>query len=186
MNSNPNIEIKTERLLLRPLRMTDADDLLEYQSNAEIVRYIPWPERSYEQVVEALQRAIDGAKSELVDEGDYLILGWEFEGKIIGQSNMGLQSKRDKCADIGWVTHQDYQRQGFAYEATVALMRYGFEKFGLHRMIANIDTRAKGSALLAEKLGMRREAEFKQAEFFKGDWCDMWLYAILETEFGSE
>jgi RimJ/RimL family protein N-acetyltransferase len=72
------IEIKTERLLLRPLRMTDADDLLEYQSNAEIVRYIPWPERSYEQVVEALQRAIDGAKSELVDVGDYLILGLDF------------------------------------------------------------------------------------------------------------
>jgi RimJ/RimL family protein N-acetyltransferase len=70
------IEIKTERLLLRPLRMTDADDLLEYQSNAEIVRYIPWPERSYEQVVEALQRAIDGAKSELVDVGDYLIYGF--------------------------------------------------------------------------------------------------------------
>jgi aminoglycoside 6'-N-acetyltransferase len=72
------MEIKTERLLLRPLRMTDADDLLEYQSNAEIVRYIPWPERSYEQVVEALQRAIDGAKSELVEEGDYVILEAEF------------------------------------------------------------------------------------------------------------
>jgi aminoglycoside 6'-N-acetyltransferase len=68
---------------------------------------------------------------------------------------------------------------------TLNLTALGFEKFGLHRMIANIDTRAKGSALLAEKLGMRREAEFKQAEFFKGDWCDMWLYAILDAEFGA-
>jgi aminoglycoside 6'-N-acetyltransferase len=30
---------------------------------------------------------------------------------------------------------------------------------------------------------MRREAEFKDGEFFKGEWCDMWLYAILKPEF---
>ena len=36
---------------------------------------------------------------------------------------------------------------------------------------------------LAEKLGMRREGEFIDSEFFKGDWCSMWLYAILTEEF---
>ena len=176
-------ELRTERLLLRPLDLRDADDLLEYQSNAEIVRYIPWPQRSYDQVLDALKRAISEMKSELVESGDYLILGWEYEGKIIGQSNLGLKSNLDKCAEIGWVTHQDFQNQGFAFEATIELMRHGFENFGLHRIIANIDTRAKPSARLAEKLGMRLEGEFKEVEFFKGEWCDMWLYAILEREF---
>jgi RimJ/RimL family protein N-acetyltransferase len=38
--------IETERLILRPLALTDEDDLLEYQSHPEIVRYIPWPERT--------------------------------------------------------------------------------------------------------------------------------------------
>jgi aminoglycoside 6'-N-acetyltransferase len=37
--------------------------------------------------------------------------------------------------------------------------------------------------VLAEKLGMRREATFLDGEFFKGEWCDMWLYAILKREF---
>jgi aminoglycoside 6'-N-acetyltransferase len=43
--------------------------------------------------------------------------------------------------------------------------------------------RVPESAYLAEKLGMRREGSFIEGEFFKGEWCDMWLYAILKGEF---
>lgn len=165
--------------------MSDVDDLYEYQSDAEIVRYIPWPERSREQVIEALEKALTIGKSELKDESDFIILAWELKssGKVIGQSNTGLKSVNDQLADIGWVTHPDYQRQGFAHEATRALMVHIFDNFPVHRIIADIDTRNPESAKLAEKLGMRREGEFINSEFFKGDWCSMWLYAILKEEF---
>jgi RimJ/RimL family protein N-acetyltransferase len=176
--------IETERMILRPLALTDVDDLLEYQSHPEIVRYIPWPERTREQVIEAAEKTIATGKFDLKEDGDYIVLVWELKnGKVIGQSNMGLRSARDKCSDIGWVTHQDFQRQGFAFEAIYALMKYAFENFPLHRIIADIDSRNPESAAMAEKLGMRREGEFKDAEFFKGDWCSMWLYAILKSEF---
>jgi aminoglycoside 6'-N-acetyltransferase len=186
--------IETNRLILRPMEMSDVDDLLEYQSRPEIVRYIPWPERTREQVVVAAEKTLALGKETLLEEGDFLVLVWELKdlpefagssGKVIGQSNMALKSIHDQCADIGWVTHQDFQRRGLAFEATQALMKYAFENFSLHRIIADIDTRAPRSAALAEKLGMRREAEFKDAEFFKGAWCDMWLYAILKREFPS-
>ena len=177
--------IETERLILRPLRMSDVDDLYEYQSDSKIVRYIPWPERSREQVIEALEKALNTGKSELKEENDFILLAWELKssGKVIGQSNSGLRSTNDQLADIGWVTHPDYQRQGFAYEATYALMKYIFTSFKIHRIIADIDTRNPESAKLAEKLGMRREGEFINSEFFKGEWCSMWLYAILKSEF---
>ena len=177
--------IETNRLILRPLKSDDVEDLLEYQSHPEIVRYIPWPERTREQVVEALTKTINTGKSELKDQGDFFVLAWELKdgGKVIGQSNMSLRSTNDQISDIGWVTHQNFQRQGFAYEATHALMKYAFENFPLHRIVADIDTRNPESAQLAEKLGMRREGAFKDSEFFKGDWCSMWLYAILKEEF---
>jgi len=184
--------IESQRLILRPLRITDVDDLLEYQSHPEIVRYIPWPERTREQVIEAAEKTIATGKFALQDEGDYLVLAWELKdieahagvaGKVIGQSNMALRSKVDQLSDIGWVTHQDFQRRGYAFEATQALMSYAFTHFPLHRIIADIDTRNPESASMAEKLGMRREGEFKDAEFFKGAWCDMWLYAVLKDEF---
>ena len=177
--------IETERLMLRPLRMGDVDDLYEYQSHPDIVRYIPWPERSREQVIEALEKHAPNSKRDLKEDGDYILLAWELKetGKVIGQSNAGYESSRDLLADIGWVTHQDFQRQGFALEATRALMAHIFKGSHVHRLIANIDTRNPESAKLAEKLGMRREGEFKEAEFFKGEWCSMWLYAILKSEF---
>lgn len=192
-SSQPDLVIETERLILRPLRLTDVDDLLEYQSHPEIVRYIPWPERTREQVVEAAEKTIKSGTFNLQENGDYLVLVWELKsapgielneiGQVIGQSNMSMTSKSDGCADIGWVTHQGFQRMGFAHEATAALMKHAFENFPLHRIIANIDTRNPESAKLAEKLGMRREGEFVKSEFFKGDWCSMWLYAILKEEF---
>jgi aminoglycoside 6'-N-acetyltransferase len=185
--NSPNLIIDTGRLILRPLRITDVDDLYEYQSHPEIVRYIPWPERTREQVIEAAEKTISIGKFELKNSGDFLVLVWELKesGKVIGQSNMALRSSGDQLSDIGWVTHQDYQRCGYAFEATHALMKYAFENFPLHRIIADIDTKNPESGALAEKLGMRREGEFKDAEFFKGDWCDMWLYAILKSEFIS-
>jgi len=180
--------IETARLILRPIRLSDIDDLLEYQSHPEIVRYIPWPERTRDQVIEAAEKTLAIGKLELKEDGDFLVLVWEikageFRGKVIGQSNMGFKSLRDGNADIGWVTHQDFQRQGFAYEATKALMEYGFKNFPIRRLIADIDTRNPESAAMAAKLGMRREAEFVDAEIFKGSLCSMWLYAILKSEF---
>ncbi len=180
-----SLVIETNRLILRPISLSDVDDLLEYQSHPEIVRYIPWPERTRQQVLEAAEKTISSSKFDLVEDGDFIVLVWELKdgGKVIGQSNMGLKSKNDRCADIGWVTHQDFQRRGLAYEATKALMAHSFSHFSLHRIIADIDTRNPESAAMAEKLGMRREAEYKDSEFFKGDWCSMWLYAILDREF---
>ena len=180
--------IETDRLILRPISLDDVDDLLEYQSHPEIVRYIPWPERTRQQVIEAAEKTIATAKFDLKDDGDFLVLVWEIQsgeskGKVIGQSNMALKSLQDGCADIGWVTHQDFQRQGYAFEATRALLAYAFNNFDLHRVIADIDTRVPESAALAEKLGMRRESTYLDGEFFKGEWCDMWLYAILKREF---
>jgi len=180
-----SLHIETERLILRPMLMSDVDDLLEYQSNPEIVRYIPWPPRTLEQVKTAAEDVVKTCTFQLKEEKDYIVLVWALKstGKVIGQSNMGLVSKENKCANIGWVTHQDFQRQGYALEASKALLNYAFTYTDVHRVIADIDSRVPHSAVLAEKLGMRREATFLDGEFFKGEWCDMWLYAILKREF---
>lgn len=188
-----SIRIETDRLILRPLALTDEDDLLEYQSHPEIVRYIPWPERTREQVREALEKFISKSESSknpdvLIDNGDFILLAWELKdgphkGKVIGQSNISMERKEDQYGEFGYVTHQNFQRQGYAFEASKALLNYAFTNFPLHRIVAMIDTRNPESARLAEKLGMRREGEFIESEFFKGDWCNMWEYAILKREF---
>jgi aminoglycoside 6'-N-acetyltransferase len=46
-----------------------------------------------------------------------------------------------------------------------------------------MDSMVPASAGVARKLGMRKEAEQKEVEFFKGEWCDILTYAILKSEF---
>jgi aminoglycoside 6'-N-acetyltransferase len=44
------------------MQLTDVGDLLEYQSNPEIIRYIPWPPRSMDQVKAAAEKTISTGK----------------------------------------------------------------------------------------------------------------------------
>jgi len=175
--------IETPRLILRPLSFEDVPDLLEYHSDPEVVRYIPWPARTHDDVVEVVQ-AYQRSRYCLADQGDSLVLGWALraDNKVIGQSNMSLLSSSNQTADVGWVTHPRFGRQGYAQEATQALLTWAFERFDLHRVVAHIDTRNVHSARFAEKLGMRREAELKKAIRNKGQWCDTWVYAVLREE----
>lgn len=179
------MELITERLILRPMMYSDADDLLEYQSNPDVVRYIPWPLGNVETVRQHIDKTLKFSTFELDSDGKYFVLVWELKdgGKVIGQSNLGVRSVEDKCGVVGWVTHQDFQRMGYAFEASSAILEYAFLVQDFHRVVADIDTRAVNSANLAKKLGMRLEGEFHESEYLKGEWCDMWLYAILKNEF---
>ena len=175
--------IETERLRLRPLSMADADDLLEYHGDDLVVRYIPWESRTLLSVRAAIEQYLTFPMA-LNHEGDSIVLGWELKasGKIVGQSNATLLSLRNRSADVGWVTSRHFWRQGLAFEATQAFLSHVLAQFNVRRVIANIDTRNPESARLAAKLGMRLEGEFKQAIYSKGEWCDMWLYALLESD----
>lgn len=176
--------LTTERLILRPLRLSDVDDLLQYQSDAETVRFIPWPQRNRAQVIEALEKHANEAVEAPEVTGDFALLAWELRttGQVIGQSNLFLVRASNRHGEIGWVTHPDFTRQGYAFEATRALIDWAFSALKLHRVSATIDVRNTASAAFAEKLGLRREAEHLEDDWFKGEWTSTYVYAVLARE----
>lgn len=52
---DPALPIRTERLLLRPHRPEDLDDLVRFHSDPEVVRYVPWLVRDRAATEETLQ-----------------------------------------------------------------------------------------------------------------------------------
>jgi len=62
------------------------------------------------------------------------------------------------------------------------MLRLGFEEYGLHRIVGRLDARNTASARVLERLGMRREAHFRQNEIIEGEWTDEFVYAILRPE----
>ena len=175
--------IETPRLILRPLVESDLDDLFEYQSDPGTVRYIPWSARTKEEVGEALRKF--HVLPDFTKDGDTALLGWELKevGKIIGQSNFTLESLLNQKGVIGYVVHPNWAGQGYALEATRALIKYVFETFEVRRLTATIDPRNQKSVALIERLGFRLEGTFLEDELIKGEWVDTAIYALRKSEY---
>jgi RimJ/RimL family protein N-acetyltransferase len=103
-------------------------------------------------------------------------------GKVIGDVSLTLHSQAHRQGEIGFVFHPDYKGQGYATEASQALLTFGFTTWNLHRIFGRCDARNTASYKLMERLGMRREAHFIHNEIFKGEWGDELVYAILQAE----
>lgn len=176
------LTIESDRLYMRPFKDEDAEPMLEYHSDPEICRYIPWNVRTLEEV----QKSISENKTaySLNAEGDYLTLALcrKSDDQLIGQMNAMYRSKEHQKGEFGYVINPKFGGQGYASEAAKALISALFDSGLFHRVIANIDVRNTPSWKLTERIGMRREAHYIQDYWFKGEWTDSFIYGTLKSE----
>jgi len=174
--------IETDRLIVRPFRKADLDDLADIHGRPEVARYLYWEARSLDEVRTVLASKITQAV--LREDGRRLTLAVELPElrRLVGEVTLAWLSREHRQGEIGFILHPDFQGRGIATEAAQVVLRLGFEGLDLHRIIGRCDARNLGSARVMERLGMRREAHFVESEIFKGEWGDELLYAILQEE----
>lgn len=182
MQLRPAYPVRTARLGLRPLTPADADALLRYRSRGDVCRYLPFAPMTREVVLARL--AGDLGRTEISAEGQGLTLGAELvgTGELIGDVVLFFRSREHAGGELGYVFDPEFGGQGYATEACAAMLALAFDELGLHRVVARIDARNDASARLAARLGMRREAHLIGNEWFKGEWCDEFDYALLAEE----
>jgi RimJ/RimL family protein N-acetyltransferase len=56
----------------------------------------------------------------------------------------------------------------------------------MHRVIAQVDDRNLPAQRLFEGLGLRMEARLVDADWFKGAWTTLHIYAVLENEWQAD
>lgn len=178
----PEYPIRTERLLLRPLTVNDADALLAYRSRPDVCRYVPFEPMDRQVIDERL--ATHWARVALTDEGQSLTLGIELSatGELAGDVVLFWRSREHRGGEVGYVLNPEFAGHGYATEAAHTLLRLGFEDLGLHRVIARLDERNAASANVARRLGMRQEARLVLNELFKGEWSTELNFAMLADE----
>jgi len=174
--------IETARLRLRPFAETDLDALANILARPDVTQYLDTEPMTRQEVASTLQQRI--TMNRLNQEGDNLMLAIEVKetGQLIGSANLIWLSEEYAQGEIGYTLHPDHQGHGYASEATRALMDYGFREIELHRIVGCCDDRNERSIRLLERVGMRREAHFRQIEWVKGEWCSQFVYAILREE----
>ena len=103
-------------------------------------------------------------------------------GRLIGGCGIRAASRGNRSADMGYCLRKDAWGRGYATEAAEAVLAFGFDVLNNHRIVATCDTENLASARVLEKLGMRREAHFREDARLRGRWRDSYLYAVLEQE----
>ncbi|GAB3448079.1 GNAT family protein [Phycicoccus ginsengisoli] len=177
------LPITTERLVLRSLRPGDERHVFAYRSVPDVVRYIPGPPKTFEQVQDMVAERATAGRVEPAHPACTLAV--ELNGRVIGDVLLhldGPEGADGRQAEIGWVLAPDMQGQGYATEAARALLRVAFDELEVHRVWARLDGQNDASARICERLGMRREAYFERASWFKDQWTDLAVYAIRADE----
>jgi RimJ/RimL family protein N-acetyltransferase len=177
-----SLPIETDRLTLRRYLETDYDDLLKLQSSPEVARFLLHGPRTPEQVKEGLAGRM--ADVPLDTDGQALTLAViEREtGRHTGEVTLFMNSVERRTGEVGFVFHPEFHGRGYAAEASVELLRIGFEELDWHRIIGRLDARNGASAALLKRLGLRQEAHFVRNEFLKGEWTDELVFAMLAEE----
>jgi RimJ/RimL family protein N-acetyltransferase len=183
---HPDYPLRTDRLILRPFELGDADTIAEYQGREDVCRYIPYSPRS---AAEVRQRLDDGAWRSRIDaEGDAITLGVTLAatGALIGDVMLRWASSEHATGEIGYVLHPEHTGHGYVTEAVRALLPLAFDGMELHRIFARLDARNTASAKVCRRLGMRQEAHLRENEWFKGEWTDEIVFALLAHEWRAQ
>lgn len=172
-------------MTLRAYEMDDFEAFHDLYSRDDVCRYLPWEPMDIDRARVKLEQRVTQTRIEA--DGDPLVLAAvdTEKGSMVGEFMLRLQSSHSRQGEIGWIIHPDAQGRGLATEGATEMLRLGFDELGLHRIVAGCDPRNVASLRVMERLGMRREARFVEAELVKGEWIDDVICAILETEWRS-
>lgn len=173
--------IETPRLRLRPFQEADLPTFLAYRNDPEVARYQSWDTTSE---AEARVLLAEFARTTPGTPGDgvQIAITLNSTGELIGDIFFLVWATDPQQGEIGYTLARHFQRQGYATEAVGAFLDYAFEHFYLHRITAVVDVANGPSIRLLERLGMRREAHFRENVWFKGRWADEYVFAILRSE----
>ncbi|MCR5614203.1 GNAT family N-acetyltransferase [Treponema sp.] len=183
------IMIETPRLVLRPFKESDLDDLYEYLSEITIHCFMDMKTENRDDAAEILK--------ERLGDNNYFAIELKETGKVIGEifahpeGTDPSESVKDTFSPC-WMLNERYQNKGYMTEAARAYITYLFEKCGARRVYAYTEDYNLSCQKLLEKLGFRREGLYKEFVSFVNDeqgnpiYENTYEYAVLKKEWKPE
>ncbi|WP_225744587.1 GNAT family N-acetyltransferase [Marinilactibacillus sp. Marseille-P9653] len=170
--------IETDRLLLRPVTLDDAEDMYEYASDEQTVFYV------FKEIHQSVEDTEDNIVAYFLKDpiGKYAMEVKE-TGKMIGTIDLRAQEKQFQ-AEIGYIMNKAYHGKGYMTEAGKALIKLGFETLGLERIYALHDERNAASGKVMQRLGMTKEGTLRHAsKDHEGTYVNDVYYSMLKKEY---
>ena len=174
--------IETERLILRRVRVEDAQSMFEnYACDDEVTKYLSWPTHTSPEISAMVLK--DWVSS--YEKDDFYL--WGITVKDEGDTLIGTISAFDVndsvgMAEIGYCIGRHWWHRGIMTETLQAVMDYLFDEVGMNRLQACHDPRNPNSGRVMVKCGMSYEGTLRQHGRNNQGICDTCYYARLRSE----
>lgn len=172
--------LTTPRLILRPVRMSDAQDLYEYSRDPEVARHVLWEAHTSIHQTRAYIRFL--IKQYRSGQPGSFVIELAREKKVIGTIGFMWVQRENRSAEVGYSLSRAYWNQGIMTEALRAIISFGFERLNLNRIEAQHESDNPASGRVMQHVGMRHEGQLRQRIYNKGRYADIDLFAILRQD----
>ena len=183
LNHTGTIRIETERLILRPTSISDAEQMFtNWASDPEVTKHLTWPPHSDIEVTKSVLAYWD-KENEKPNNYHWGIVLKETQ-QIIGTGGTVSINEKHHCAELGYCMGRAYWGKGYMSEAVAAMIEYLFNTVGLNRIAALYEPENIGSGRVMQKCGMIYEGTQRQAFYCtKRGYVDLACYSILKSDF---
>jgi RimJ/RimL family protein N-acetyltransferase len=176
------LEIKGDRLVLKKLKREDLEFIYEMEKNPLVYYYEADEEPSKEKICKKHNSNLSRME-EYPEEYLVFLIRVNQEDTPIGQVFIQLNWEEMREWEIGYVLYPDYWGKGYATEAVMMLVKYTFENLDAHKIVGFCNANNEKSAKLMERIGMNRDGLLREGRLWHKEWCDEYVYSILEREY---
>lgn len=172
--------LETERLRLREITMKDADGIFACFSNKDVTRY--YGQETLERIEQA-EAFVDFFANSFKEKRG-IRWGIEIKGTegIIGTIGFNAWSPKHRRTEIGYEIHPNHWRKGYASEAVLKVIQYGFDELHLTRIGAVVFIDNEASNQLLYKLGFQKEGVLRNYMYQNGLAYDTNVYSLLNNK----
>ena len=179
----PEVVLRTRRLVLRPLRENDVDEMVAAVGDPQVQRWLPLPDPySREDGLTYVRELAPAART----SGRGLIRAIETDGVLAGLIDLKRTDWRHRETEIGYWAAPGLRGRGVMTEATVALSRWALTGAAFQRVVLRIATGNAASRRVAEKAGFTREGVARNAGIVHAGRVDLAIYSLIPADLPAD
>lgn len=173
--------MRTERLIIKKIELSDADSMFNIWSNDEVTKFMNIDSMKTKSQAEEMIKFFQKADEE--KQANRMAIYLREDGnKAIGSCGFNYFNCENARAEIGYELDDKYWRNGYMLEALSALINYGFEEYKLNRIEAKVEINNLPSQNLLERLGFIKEGTLREYEKSNDIYQDIVMYSMLKYD----
>jgi|GEM_PF-1272256 len=169
--------LKTKRLILRPFKESDIQDIMEYAAQEAWYKYLPVP---VPYTIEDAKQFISLVQNQDETSQALAIVNKE-DNKVIGGFNVKLDIDENQIM-IGYSISPNYHKLGLGSEVGLFMIDQVFNNTNCNKIWADVDVRNIGSNILLKKLGLTKVKTVLQDRKVRDEIVDVSFYELERAD----